>query len=189
MNSRSRTRNIVLISLTVALTTVGAYLRIPFGPVPISFQTLFVLLSGALLGPWLGAAAMISYIILGLIGLPLFTGGGGPQYILSPTFGFLLSFPVSALVVGLLLKPMNSGENRSMSRKFLAMTLGTAVVYLVGVPWLGLNLLIVQGKSVSLQALLMMGMVPFLPGDIVKILLAAWLVGPAERALDQNRKP
>jgi biotin transport system substrate-specific component len=183
---RSRTRNIVLISLTVALTTAGAYLRVPVGPVPISLQTLFVLLSGALLGPRIGSLAMASYVMLGLIGLPLFTGGGGPQYIFSPTFGFLLSFPVSALVVGLLIRFPVSGSSRGMGIKLLAMTLGTAVIYLVGVPWLGLNLLIIQGKSIGVKALLMMGMVPFLPGDIVKILLATWLVTPAGRALGRG---
>ena len=176
----------MLISLTVALTTAGAYLRVPVGPVPISLQTLFVLLAGALLGPWLGAAAMASYVLLGLIGLPIFTGGGGPQYILSPTFGFLLSFPVSALVVGAFLRPTSGKQTPGMGRKILAMILGTAVIYLVGVPWLGLNLLLIQGKSVGIKALLMMGMVPFLPGDAVKAVLAAWLVGPAERALGRG---
>ena len=184
---RSRTKNIVLISLTVALTTAGAYFRIPIGPVPISLQTLFVLLAGALLGPWLGAAAMVCYIILGLIGLPLFTGGGGPQYVLSPTFGFLLSFPVSAMVVGLILNSPPKGESRRMGRKLLAVTVGTGVVYLVGVPWLGLNLLLIQEKKLGFQALLMMGMVPFLPGDILKIFLASWLIGPVERTLSQIR--
>jgi biotin transport system substrate-specific component len=185
---QSRTRNIVLISLTVALTSAGAYLRIPVGPVPISLQTLFVLLSGALLGPWLGAAAMVSYIILGLIGLPLFTGGGGPQYIFSPTFGFLLSFPLSAMAVGLLLNSPQDSGGRNMGRKLFAMAIGTGVVYLVGVPWLGLNLFLVQGKKVGIQALLMMGMVPFLPGDILKIFLASWLIGPVEKTLSQARK-
>jgi len=178
----------VLISLTVALTTAGAYLRIPVGPVPISLQTLFVLLSGALLGPWVGAAAMGSYVLLGLIGLPLFTGGGGPQYILSPTFGFLLSFPFSAMTVGLILKSPPGDGSQGMGRKLLAMSMGTGVVYLVGVPWLGLNLLIVQGKSVGIQALLIMGMVPFLAGDALKIFLASWLMGPVEKTISQVRK-
>ena len=178
----------MLISLTVALTTAGAYLRIPVGPVPISLQTLFVLLTGALLGPWVGALAMGSYIILGLIGLPLFTGGGGPQYIFSPTFGFLLSFPLSAMAVGFILQSPEGAQARSMGRKLLAMAVGTGVIYLVGVPWLGLNLFLVQGKKVSAQALLMMGMVPFLPGDLLKIVLSAWFIGPVGRTLKQVRK-
>jgi biotin transport system substrate-specific component len=183
----SRTRNIVLISLTVALTTAGAYLRIPVGPVPITLQTLFVVLSGALLGPWLGALAMVSYVLLGLIGLPLFAGGGGPQYILSPTFGFLLSFPVSAMVVGVLLKSPQSMENLSVGRKLFALTLGTGVIFLIGVPWLGLNLFLIQGKQIGIQALLMMGMIPFLPGAAFKIFMASWILVPAQRALNQVR--
>lgn len=184
----SRTRNIVLISLTVALMTAGAYLRIPIGPVPISLQTLFVLLSGALLGPWLGSMAMVSYIALGLVGLPIFTGGGGPQYILSPTFGFLLSFPASAIMVGVLLKPSAAANTPSAGRRLFAMTLGTLVIYLVGIPWLGLNLKLIQGKQVGMGALLSMGMLPFLPGDALKVLLASWLVGPVERALSHTRR-
>lgn len=181
----SRTRNIVLISLTVALTTAGAYLRIPVGPVPISLQTLFVLLAGALLGPWLGSLAMISYITLGLVGLPLFTGGGGPQYILSPTFGFLLSFPLSAAIVGFLLNPAGAAKSPGTVRRLGAMALGSLVIYLVGIPWLALNLLFIQGKQLGLGALLSMGMLPFLPGDALKVLLASWLVGPVQRALGQ----
>ncbi len=183
----SRTRNIVLIALTVALITAGAYLRfpVPFSPVPVSLQTLFVLLAGALLGPVTGALAMTSYMLLGLAGLPLFTGGGGPQYILSPTFGFLLSFPLSALTVGLVLRPRPEGGSPTMGKRLLAMALGTAVIYLVGVPWLGLNLLLVQGKQVGAGALIMMGMVPFLPADAVKVFLAAWLLKPVQRALNR----
>lgn len=177
---RSRTRNIVLIALTVAMTTAGAYLRIPIGPVPISLQTLFVLLSGAILGPWIGAAAMVSYLLLGLIGLPVFTGGGGPQYILSPTFGFLLSFPAASMVVGLMIPP---GKKHHVSRRILALTAGSLVIYLVGIPWLGLNLYLVQEKSLGVGALMMMGMVPFLPGDLLKVAFASWLIEPVRRSI------
>ena len=170
----------MLISLTVAMTTAGAYLRIPIGPVPISLQTLFVLLSGAVLGPWVGAIAMVSYIVLGLIGFPVFTGGGGPQYILSPTFGFLLSFPAASMVVGLLIPP---GGDHGKFRRIFAFTAGSMVIYLVGVPWLGLNLSLVQDKSLGIGALMMMGMVPFLPGDLLKIIFAGWLIGPIRRNL------
>ena len=180
---RSRTRNIVLIALTVAMTTAGAYLRIPLGPVPISLQTLFVLLSGAILGPWVGAGAMVSYIVLGLIGLPVFTGGGGPQYILSPTFGFLLSFPAASMVVGLLIPP---GSTHGKVRRIFALTAGSLVIYLVGIPWLGLNLALVQEKSLGIGSLIMMGMVPFLPGDLLKVAFASWLIVPIRRSLSNR---
>ncbi|MDF1536723.1 MAG: biotin transporter BioY [bacterium] len=178
--TRSRTKDIVLVALTVALTTAGAYLRLPIGLVPISLQTLFVLLSGAILGPWVGAAAMASYIVLGLSGLPLFTGGGGPQYILSPTFGFLLSFPLASMVVGLIIPP--DGRYGTF-RRLVALVSGTLVIYLVGVPWLGLNLHIVQEKNLGAGTLMMMGMVPFLPGDLLKVVFATLLIEPVRRAL------
>ena len=186
--THSRTKNIVLVSLTVALTTAGAWTRIPLGPVPISLQTLFVLLSGAVLGPILGAMSMGVYLILGLIGLPIFTAGGGPGYLLSPTFGFLLSFPLSSWIVGLLYR-MDPGRGKTgRLRNFAAFVAGTAVIYLIGVPWLGLNLKFVQGKEVGVAALLTMGMVPFLPGDCLKILLASFLSGPVGRVLTGRKQ-
>jgi biotin transport system substrate-specific component len=130
---------------------------------------------------------MVYYLLLGLIGLPLFTGGGGPQYIFSPTFGFLLSFPLSAMVVGLILGPVKAGGS-GMVRKLGAMIAGSLVVYAIGIPWLGLNLLLVQGKAVGPGALLMMGAVPFLPGDLLKSVLAALLTGPVRRVMDQVRR-
>ena len=186
MNMRSRTRNLVLISLTVALTTAGAYLRIPVGPVPISLQTLFVLLSGALLGPWVGSLAMIAYLVLGLMGLPVFTGGGGPQYILSPTFGFLLAFPLSAMVVGLVLSGDGMDRQTGFGRRIAALLLGTGVIYLVGIPWLGLHFALVQSKPMGTKTLLTVGMLPFLPGDLLKVLLVAWIIEPTKRALRQG---
>lgn len=179
-----RTRNIVLISLTVALTTAGAWLRFPLGPVPISLQTLFVLLSGAVLGPSAGAGAMFLYLMIGLIGIPVFTGGGGPGYLFSPTFGYLLSFPPAAMTVGFLYRADSSGaETSGRSRDLLSFAAGTAVIYLIGVPWLGLNLKYVQGKELGAGAVLMLGMVPFLPGDFLKIILASLLCGPIKRSI------
>ena len=90
------------------------------------------------------------------------------------------------MLVGLLIKPPSPSPAAGMGRKLMAMTLGSLAVYAVGIPWLGLNLYLIQGKVVSLNTLLMMGMVPFLPGDALKALLAAWMVGPAERALGRE---
>ena len=182
---KSRTQSIVLVALTVALTSAGAYLRIPIGPVPITLQTFFVLLSGAVLGPMAGAAAMCAYILLGLSGIPIFTSGGGPQYVLSPTFGFLLAFPVASAAVGLVLRRKDPKASRW--RIGSAMVLGTFLIYLIGVPYLGLNLRWIQHKEVSAGAVVMMGMVPFLPGDLLKIILATWVVPPVLKAVNTVR--
>jgi biotin transport system substrate-specific component len=186
--TQSRTKNIVFISLTVALTTAGAWLRIPLGPVPISFQTFFVLLSGVTLGPLSGAAAMGIYLAIGLAGLPVFAAGGGPGYLFSPTFGFLLSFPLAAFTTGWICHLGEYGGKCGTLRILAAFGAGTAVIYLVGIPWLGLNLMLVQGKTVGPGALLMLGMVPFLPGDIIKIFAALFLAKPLKRALEAGRQ-
>ncbi len=175
------TRKIVLVALTVALTTGGAFLKIPVGPVPITLQTFFVLLSGAILGPGLGAMAMTAYLILGLAGLPVFAGGGGPQYIFSPTFGFLASFPFAAAIVGIIIPP--TIRRVSFARALAALLAGTAVVYSAGLPFLAFYLNVLQGKHIGAGGIIAMGMVPFLPGDLLKICIGAFLIPPLRRSL------
>ena len=186
--TRSRTKSIVLISLTVALTTAGAWLKIPLGPIPISLQTLFVLLSGVTLGPLLGAGAMGIYLAIGLVGLPVFTAGGGPGYLFSPTFGFLLSFPLASFTTGWIGRPGKENESIKPIRMVAAFSAGTAVIYLIGIPWLGLNLMLVQNKTFGAGTLLMLGMVPFLPGDLIKIIVASLLTEPLRSALNSRRQ-
>ena len=87
---RITTRNMVLCALFAALIAIGAFIRIPVPYVPITFQGFFVLLAGFLLGPKYGAASMLIYIAVGLVGIPVFTEGGGIMYVLKPTFGYLI---------------------------------------------------------------------------------------------------
>ena len=98
MNSK----RIVHIAYFTMLTIIGGLIKIPFGAVSFSFQTLFVILSGLLLGSIDGMFSQIVYIVLGLIGLPIFTNGGGFSYVLYPTFGYLVAFPISSFLCGLL---------------------------------------------------------------------------------------
>ncbi len=178
-----RTRLLVLIPLFAAAMAAAARLSIPFFPVPITLQTLVVLLSGALLGVH-GGTAMALYLLLGLAGLPVFSGGGGPQYVVSPTFGYLLAFPTAAAAVGLLLYPGRpDGREPSRSRIALALLAGTFIIYAVGVPVLWWNLAAIQRKTLTLGQALLAGMVPFLPGDLAKGALAFFLIPPLRRAL------
>ena len=95
------TKEITLVALFAGLTAVGAFISLPLGPVPITLQTIFVLLSGILLGAKLGALSQIVYIALGLIGVPIFSGfTGGPQSVLKPSFGFIIGFVFAAFIVG-----------------------------------------------------------------------------------------
>ena len=99
-SSAFSTRDLVLIPLFAALFSIGAFIKIPIGLVPASLQTIFVLLAGMLLGARRGALAVLLYLLLGLIGLPVFTAGGGPGYILHPTFGYLLGMLPAAWLAG-----------------------------------------------------------------------------------------
>ena len=86
------TKRLVSIGIFTALMIVSVFVKITLGPVPFTLQTLIALMAGIVLGKRDGAIAMLIYTIIGLIGLPVFSGGGGPGYVLAPTFGFILGF-------------------------------------------------------------------------------------------------
>ena len=164
MESSSNIRMMVFASLMAALIAIGSYLSVPIGPVPIVLQNLFVLLAGLLLGSRWGAAAVGIFLLAGACGLPVFAGGaGGIGRFAGPTGGYLVGFLAAVFLVGLL-------TERTKPRLLLdvaAMIAGSLVIYAFGVPWLK----VVTGMSVSKA--LMVGMVPFLVGDALKIVAAA----------------
>ena len=99
MNKLS-TKSLILCSLFAALIAVGAFIKIPIPVVPFTLQVLFTTLAGLLLGPKLGAISVGIYLLIGLIGIPVFTQGGGPSYIFQPTFGYLIGFLIGTYFTG-----------------------------------------------------------------------------------------
>ena len=158
----------ILTALFAALTAVGAFLRIPVEPVAITLQFLFTAMAGILLGRRYGALSQLVYVLLGLVGLPVFTQGGGPGYVFQPSFGFLLGLIPCAWVIGYLSRKRDGAPWLALS-----CAAGLAVLYLVGLPYMALILNVYLGKAMDLRAILMAGMVPFLPGDALKIAIAA----------------
>lgn len=162
-----RVRILALVVAFSLLTALAAQIVIPlpWTPIPITGQTFAVLLTGALLGSRLGALAMIAYVIEGASGLPFFqSGNGGVRYlILSPTAGYLLSYPLAAFVTGLLAE---RGWDKRFLTAALAMAFGSIMILLCGWSWLAI-------WSGSAAHALSIGVLPFLPGDIIKIALAA----------------
>ncbi|MFH1717667.1 MAG: biotin transporter BioY [Planctomycetota bacterium] len=148
----------LLIGLSSKLKVV-----LPFGPVPVTGQTFAVLMVGALLGARRGSLAVIAYLIQGLAGAPVFAFGGGPGVLLGPTGGYLVGFVPAAYVTGLLAE---RGWDRRTATTVLAMILGNLAIYTCGLLWLTC----LTGISASL---LTIGLLPFLPGDLAKIILAA----------------
>lgn len=172
-NIKSTTRHYILASLFAALTAVGAFIKIPTPPVPITLQDFFVILSGSVLGPLFGALSQFTYLAIGLAGVPVFSQGGGPGYVLQPTFGYLMAFPVAAYVVGMLTRKPPTPP--SLGRMVLAHTIGAAVIFLLGVSVLYLNFRFVVMKPIALSHALWVGCVVFLPGTLIKVLGASVL--------------
>lgn len=152
--------DIVLALAGSVMVALCAQVEIPFWPVPFTGQTFGVLLAAVLLGRVRGTLSLALYLAEGALGLPVFAGGGaGLPVLLGPTGGYLLGFVAAAWVVGAL---CDKGWTSSWGRTLATMTLGTLTVFAVGVPWLAL---FVGGSSA-----VMLGFVPFLVNDIVKIL-------------------
>jgi biotin transport system substrate-specific component len=154
----------VYASLLAALTAVGAYLYIPIGPVPIVLQNMFILLSGLLLGSRWGLASVGIYILAGACGLPVFAGGlGGISRIAGPTGGYLLGYLPAVYVIGLITEKIK--ENIIFD--VIAMVCGCIIIYACGVTWLK----VLTGMTWSKT--LVVGMYPFVVGDVLKIAAAA----------------
>ena len=159
-------------ALIIALGARVALL-LPFSPVPVTGQTLAVLLVGALLGSRRGALSVLLYLAEGMAGLPVFAGGAaGPAYALGPTGGYLIGFVAAAWVTGAL---AGRGWDRRIETTTLAMLAGNAVIYAFGLPWLA--------AFVGAENVLTLGLFPFLIGDLLKLVLAAALLPSGWQAL------
>lgn len=154
---------IALTSLFTALVCAGTFIKIPFFPVAMTLQTLFVFLSGLLLPPLYAFLSILLYILLGLIGLPVFTSGGGVGALISPTGGFIFGFLAAAFIGSLLSKK----KHDSILYNLFVVMVMEVIVYMVGLPWLKINLSTTWAKALSV------GFVPFILGDAVKIAAAS----------------
>lgn len=156
----------MLTAAFAALIAAGAFVSIPlpFSPVPLTLQTLFVLLVGLALPPRWAAIPPMIYLGVGAVGLPVFSAGtAGIGPLLGPTGGYLIGFLPATVVTSLV---SQAGTGTSVRRDVLAATLGTAIVYALGVTRLALT------PAVSLSDALLTGLLPFLPGDVLKIAAA-----------------
>ncbi|MDE0698073.1 MAG: biotin transporter BioY [Boseongicola sp.] len=171
----------LLLAVTGSLALwLSAKIQVPFYPVPITMQTFVVLVVGMAFGWRLGAATVLLYLAEGALGLPVFAGtperGIGLAYMAGPTGGYLLGFLVAAAAVGWL---GQRGWDRRIATTLAAMALGTAIIYVPGLIWLGMAI----GWD---KPVLELGLWPFLPGDAIKIALAA-LVFPSIWRLSRQR--
>ncbi|MCF8012256.1 MAG: biotin transporter BioY [Clostridiales bacterium] len=158
-------RGMIYAAMFGAVTAIGAYIAIPAVPVPITLQTLFLNLAAVLLGGSLGALSQVIYVLLGIIGLPVFSGGtAGLGVLFGPTGGYLLGFIAGAFIIG---KLVEMKKNPGIAWIIVSMLAGMVVIYIFG----ALQLSIAGGLSIKKAAVA--GVLPFLPGDFLKIIIAA----------------
>jgi biotin transport system substrate-specific component len=179
---RSAVISVALVVGFALLTALSAQIIIPlpFTPVPITGQTFAVLLSGAVLGSTLGPASQILYFLLGAIGLPFYAGGErGWTTAFGATGGYLIGFAVAAWIVGRLAELR---QDRSVITAIPAFLAGNVIIHLFGVPWLAYRL------GVSWPEAVQLGTVPFIIGDLVKVVVAGLLLPGSWKLIDELRR-
>ena len=168
------TQKLTLCALCCAMLCVLSQIQIPLPPVPLSLSLLAVYLCGALLGRRSGAATAWAYLLLGAAGVPVFAGfAGGVSSLFGPTGGFLVGYILCAWLVGLLTEHFGFSRRRLI----LSMAAGTLACYALGTMWF----MLITGTSA--WSAIAACVLPFLPGDLLKILLAAFLVRRLQKPL------
>lgn len=173
-----KTKQKILISLFAALTAIGAFIKLPVMYVPLTMQLFFVLLSGILLGGKYGLYSQLLYIIIGIIGVPVFTNGGGIAYVLQPTFGYLLGFVCASYLVGKITEYQDK-----LFFYFLAVYLGLIVVYLFGVIYLYFISHYLISSLFTLKQSVWFGAIVCLPSDLIIITFTGYLGYKLKRKL------
>lgn len=184
MTRRITVRGVVFSALFAALLSVSSLFNVTLGftPVPISLETLVVMLAGALLGPVYGFFSMFFLIALAALGLPLFHGAGGMALILGPTGGFIWMYPVAALLIGLGVSRIKGKSVGAFVGTFVILEVcGSLLLYVTGVPWLAHVAGLSMGKAMAL------GFYPYLLGDAIKAFLGAWIVLPVRQVWPVRR--
>lgn len=165
-----KTKNMVICAVFAAILCVLAVITIPIGPVPITFGVLGVLLTAVILGPKKGAIAVLVYILLGAVGLPVFSGfKGGFQVLLGPTGGYIWSYIIVALFVGAFTKNLPDNKWLAMLKIFVVCIIGVAICYAMGT----VQFMAVQ--KTDLSKALALCVLPFIPFDAAKSLITAFL--------------
>lgn len=162
----------VLFALFTALIAIGAFIRVPVPVCPFTLQLLFTTLAGLILGSKRGALSVALYVGLGLLGIPVFTSGGGPSYIFQPTFGYLIGFIAGAYVTGYMAERARS---RSFGRILLGNLTGLMIVYLFGMVYVYIINTYYLGTPIGIWPIVLYCFILAVPGDICLCILAAGL--------------
>lgn len=165
-----KTKGVIYCGLFTALIAVGAFIKIPIPVVPFTLQYLFTMLAGLLLGSRLGTLSVLSYMLLGLAGLPIFSEGGGIWYVFKPSFGYIIGFAVGTFVTGWIAEHM---EKKTITRYLIANLAGLFCVYAIGMIYYYIICNFVIDTSIAVGPLFLYCFVLAVPGDIALSILGA----------------
>ena len=173
MKKQLTTKRIVMIALFTALIAVGAFIRIDTPVMSFTLQFLFVIAAGLILGKIDGPISVVVYIVLGLIGLPVFARGGGVAYVLQPSFGYILAFVLSAYICGRLSEKGASSSKKDFQKMVCASLVALVVEYGIGMAYYWALSTFYFGQNLELKQLMMYCVILVLPGDFLSCLIAA----------------
>lgn len=164
------TKDMILVALFSALMAVGAFIKIPFPFVPLTFQPFFCAFAGLMLGSRLGTLSMAIYVALGLAGVPIFTQGGGPMYVLKPSFGYLIGFIAGAYIIG---KVFEILREINIKNALVSVMSGLLVIYLIGIPYMYLILKFYLNKPDITMWGTIISLISFIIKDMVLYIIVA----------------
>ena len=165
-----KTKGVIYCGLFTALIAVGAFIKIPIPVVPFTLQYLFTMLAGLLLGSRLGTLSVLSYMLLGLAGLPIFSEGGGIWYVFKPSFGYIIGLAVGTFVTGWIAEHM---EKKTITRYLIANLAGLFCVYAIGMIYYYIICNFVIDTPIAVGPLFLYCFVLAVPGDIALSILGA----------------
>lgn len=171
MKRRNLIVTLTLSALFCTLICIGSFIRIPMpNMLPVTLQTFFVLLTGLVLPLKASTLATLTYMALGLIGLPIFSGGGGLGYVLMPNFGFIISFVVATVIISAITEKL---KKRKLWQYITMSLLGVTVIYIIGILYFAFITNIHNNNDYSAIWFIQTVFLPFLPKEIICIILAS----------------
>lgn len=170
-------------AIFVVLIIVGAYIKVPVPVVPFTLQFFFTTMAGMLLGRKLGTLSVIIYTLLGLLGIPVFTSGGGIGYIFVPSFGYIIGFIAGTYVTGLIIEKISA---TGIYKYVIAAFAGLSIVYAMGMVYYYIIANYVIGNPIGIKALILYCFLLAVPGDIVLCILSAVAAPKIKRCLNYS---
>ena len=171
----AKTKTLALTALFTALIIVGGFIRFPIGTVPITLQTVCVLFAGSYAGKKVGAFSILIYLLIGLIGVPVFSAGGGIFYVTQPTFGYLLAMPIATIVAGAL--PKKQVNERAYGVRIALNVVAVIIIHVIGVTYMYCISNFLHETPMSIWMAIYTGSLIFIPFDGISAIISALISG------------